>query len=95
MYLKVPHALQWGHDLAAVEGRTATTPRARPPSLQWGHDLAAVEGCPCRLNNVQILGFNGATTLRPWKALWERARWSMTAMLQWGHDLAAVEGLPP
>ena len=36
--------LQWGHDLAAVEGLKACALRFCTEWLQWGHDLAAVEG---------------------------------------------------
>ena len=35
--------------------------------LQWGHDLAAVEGVSGAPKSKRCPGFNGATTLRPWK----------------------------
>ena len=38
------------------------------------------------------LGFNGATTLRPWKVVTPAAGDKTLPELQWGHDLAAVEG---
>ena len=36
--------LQWGHDLAAVEGTISPSETVMLEMLQWGHDLAAVEG---------------------------------------------------
>ena len=110
------HGLQWGHDLAAVEGGAVAQHRRRgggasmgprpcgrgrslkrrthaPCSpLQWGHDLAAVEGLAAAARIKSPLGFNGATTLRPWKELRLIDRYHDTIQLQWGHDLAAVEG---
>ena len=61
--------LQWGHDLAAVEGWSSTDNRWHLSELQWGHDLAAVEGWRDSLKDAIKMSFNGATTLRPWKAL--------------------------
>ena len=60
-------SLQWGHDLAAVEGGNRRIKEYQQWRLQWGHDLAAVEGAACRASTSSRSSFNGATTLRPWK----------------------------
>ena len=52
-------------------GRGRREPLADPANaspLQWGHDLAAVEGVALARARWGPPGFNGATTLRPWKA---------------------------
>ena len=84
--------LQWGHDLAAVEGGDLRGALDQRLGLQWGHDLAAVEGIIYRLTLATSLCFNGATTLRPWKADSSFQAFHDLPLLQWGHDLAAVEG---
>ena len=66
--------LQWGHGLAAVDGDEAVAVARVAAWLQWGHGLAAVDGltsCPCM---CLIVGFNGATALRPWTARQRRGR---------------------
>ena len=37
--------LQWGHGLAAVDGRMRSLHARLLKLLQWGHGLAAVDGC--------------------------------------------------
>ena len=44
--------LQWGHGLAAVDGRRAQCHGQSGPRLQWGHGLAAVDGGAVRLHRV-------------------------------------------
>ena len=61
--------LQWGHGLAAVDGRSWPIVACQPAGLQWGHGLAAVDGYAGLPYITQDCSrFNGATALRPWTA---------------------------
>ena len=61
--------LQWGHGLAAVDGRPPAPDSGDDDLLQWGHGLAAVDGCASALKRTATPCFNGATALRPWTAM--------------------------
>ena len=95
----VPHinVLQRSHDLAAVERLFAVEEMpVMSNSLQRSHDLAAVERLPATPLAVAVIGFNGATTSRPWRAPRARRRPPKSEdALQRSHDLAAVERSPP
>src|SRR5438876_12322557 len=60
-------ALQFGHGGEAVEnlGRRERTPDAW--RLQFGHGGEAVENHKNTVLTHQVLGFNSATAVRPWK----------------------------
>ena len=87
------HVLQWGHDLAVMEsGHRIRTEMVHRPPLQWGHDLAVMERSFCGASADQSLPcFNGAMTLRSWRARAGRYRSVPLRWLQWGHDLAVME----
>ena len=62
----MPMKLQWGHGLAAVDGRDFDAVFRLAVLLQWGHGLAAVDGASDSRGTWSAPGFNGATALRPW-----------------------------
>ena len=45
--------LQWGHGLAAVDGRAVDSGGTFVIRLQWGHGLAAVDGVAARFNHAE------------------------------------------
>ena len=88
------HWLQWGHGLAAVDG----PPRDRRHGRAGG---ASMGPRPCGrgwlliaagVAAAAIIGFNGATALRPWMAAPPMPPPGEDEGLQWGHGLAAVDG---
>ena len=83
-------ALQWGHDLSAVETTLTdiTSSRVLPASMG---PRPFSRGNRLLLRGWQMRSsFNGATTFQPWKRV-DRDTLALLKRLQWGHDLSAVE----
>ena len=84
--------LQWGHDLAVMERLLFMKTTMKSTGLQWGHDLAVMERPPTCWPTSCGQCFNGAMTLRSWRAAGGGpGRKQCSPMLQWGHDLAVME----
>ena len=58
--------LQWGHGREAMDGSWSGRPLWLARLLQWGHGREAMDGAVSALRFVRIVGFNGATAVRPW-----------------------------
>ena len=88
--------LQWGHGLAAVDGRS---PKQNPPARIWCFNGATALRPWTALAPSRCMPswkcFNGATALRPWTDRIPAQRDGRRCGLQWGHGLAAVDGLVP